>query len=204
MPFFCFDGIDGAGKTTQITRFRDWLESQSMEVLLCRDPGTTALGEKLRDLLLSHSDTPIDMRSEMFLYMTARVQLVEEVIRPALAAGKTVISDRYLLANVVYQGHAGGLKPEHIWQVGEVATDGILPELTFVLDLNPEAAAARRVGDPDRVEGRGDEFLREVRDGFLREAELREDIVIIDASATPEDVQNQIQCAASKRFALGG
>ena len=135
--------------------------------------------------------------------MTARVQLVEEVIRPALAAGKTVISDRYLLANVVYQGHAGGLKPEHIWQVGEVATDGILPELTFVLDLNPEAAAARRVGDPDRVEGRGDEFLREVRDGFLREAELREDIVIIDASAAPEDVQNQIQSAASKRFALG-
>ena len=104
---------------------------------------------------------------------------------------------------MVYQGHAGGLLPEQIWQVGKVATDGILPELTFVLDLNPEAAAARRVGDPDRVEGRGDEFLREVRDGFLREAKLREDIVIIDANASPDDVQAQIQSAASKRFALG-
>lgn len=203
LPFFCFDGIDGAGKTTQIELFRDWLIDLGFEVVLCRDPGTTALGEQLRNILLSHGDTPIDMRSEMFLYMTARTQLVEETIRPALSAGKTVITDRFLLANVVYQGHAGGLAPERIWQVGEIATDGLLPELTFVLDLPPEVAAARRVGEPDRVEGRGDEFLRRVRDGFLSEAQTRDDIVIVDAGEEPHVVQARIRQATSQRFAIG-
>ena len=107
--FFSIDGGDGTGKSTQIERFCAWLESLGREVVTCRDPGSTPLGEAVRELLLNRHDLSIHRRSEMLLYMAARAQLVEEVIRPALDEGKTVVSDRYLLANVVYQGHAGGL-----------------------------------------------------------------------------------------------
>ncbi|MDG2384185.1 MAG: dTMP kinase [Pirellulaceae bacterium] len=202
-PFYCFDGVDGAGKTTQIQLFHDWLLELGHDVVLCRDPGTTALGEEIRKLLLSHSDTRIDMRAEMFLYMSARAQLVEEIIRPALNAGKTVIADRYLLANVVYQGHAGGMDPKQIWQVGDVATDTILPAITYVLDLPPQVAAGRRVGEPDRVEGRGEPFLTRVRNGFLAEAQDRSDIVIIDAAASPQEVQARIRSAAGQPIKAG-
>src|SRR5690606_10983031 len=100
--FFSFDGLDGVGKSTQLNLFKDWLTSLGHDVLLCRDPGSTALGEKLREIVLhSKEDTPICQRSEMLLYMAARAQLVAEVIQPALAAVKMVISDRFLLANVV-------------------------------------------------------------------------------------------------------
>ena len=104
--FFVFDGVDGSGKTTQLNRLADWLRSQDREVVVCKDPGTTELGERLREILLSKSETPIHMRSEMMMFTTARTQLVEQIVRPALAAGKTVVLDRYVLSTVVYQGHA--------------------------------------------------------------------------------------------------
>src|SRR5688572_12111153 len=117
--FFSFDGIDGGGKSTQVQLFVEALRAGGLDVVVCRDPGSTALGERVRELLLACDDqTVIGRLSEMFLYMAARAQLVDEVIRPALEAGKIVVSDRYVLANVVYQGHAGGLEPESIWQVG--------------------------------------------------------------------------------------
>src|SRR5690606_16165715 len=102
--FFSFDGIDGVGKSTQIELFLDWLRTEKrLTVTSCRDPGSTPLGERIRELLLASSNqVAIDRRAEMLLYMAARAQLVEEVVRPALARGETVVSDRYLLANVVY------------------------------------------------------------------------------------------------------
>ena len=128
------------------------------------------LGEAVRGLLLDRHDLHIDRRGEMFLYMAARSQMVEEVIRPALAAGKTVVSDRYLLANVVYQGHAGGLDVATLWQVGRVATGGLMPELTIVLDTAAEVAAARMARPLDRMEQQGAAFHARVRQGFLAEA----------------------------------
>lgn len=139
--FFSIEGGDGVGKSTQIQQFCDWLESQGHDVVTCRDPGSTPLGEAIRELLLNRHDLSIHRRSEMLLYMAARAQLVEEVIRPALAAGKTVVSDRYLLSNVVYQGHAGGLDVDTLWRVGEIAADHVAPDLILALDL-PSAAAA--------------------------------------------------------------
>ncbi len=106
--FFSFDGIDGAGKSSQIDRLVAWLQQRGLSVEVCRDPGSTPLGEQLRRLLLDRDGPQIDAMAEMLLYMAARAQLVESVIRPALAAGKAVVTDRFLLANVVYQGHAGG------------------------------------------------------------------------------------------------
>src|SRR3954468_2995531 len=156
--FFSFDGVDGAGKSTQMERFCLWLRQAGHEFITCRDPGSTQLGERLRSILLEKSTTPIDRRAEMLLYMASRAQLVEEVIRPALAAGKTVVCDRYLLANIVYQGHAGGLAVEDVRHVGAIATGGVAPDCTFLLDMNPAAALQRMGSQLDRIERRGNAY----------------------------------------------
>jgi dTMP kinase len=194
--FFVFDGVDGAGKTTQIQRFQKWLESLGQMVTVCRDPGSTELGEYIREMLLRSRNVPIDIRAEMLLYMAARAQLVQQVIRPALDRGHTVISDRYLLANVVYQGHAGGLPADTIWQIGQFATAQLQPNLTLVLDVDPAAAARRREGPPDRLERRGAEYFEHVRQGFLQEAaQCPLTIRVIDASADADSVELAIQQA---------
>jgi dTMP kinase len=197
--FFSIDGGDGTGKTTQVALFCQWLGEQGREVVACRDPGSTPLGEAIRQLLLERHDLPIDRRSEMLLYMAARAQLVEEVIRPALAEGKTVVSDRYLLANVVYQGHAGGLDVATVWEVGRIATGGLLPDLTIVLDMPAEAAAARLDRRPDRMERQGEAFHARVRAGFLAEAARQPDrIVVVNAAQSVEQVQAEIRRLARK------
>ncbi len=195
--FFSFDGIDGAGKTTQMQLFCEWLQTSGHDVVSCRDPGSTPLGNAIRELLLNRHDLAIDRTAEMLLYMAARAQLVAEIIRPALAAGKTVVSDRYLLANAVYQGHAGGLDVASIWQIGAQITGGLEPDLTFVLDMPPAAAAGRIQRDLDRMEQQGDDYRLRLRAGFLAEAARRpEKIVVIDASRTIDEVQAQIRTAA--------
>lgn len=213
--FFSFDGIDGGGKSTQIDLFCEWLSAQGHSIVTCRDPGSTALGEQIRDLLLSHGDTRIDRTCEMLLYMSARAQMVDEIIRPALAAGKTIVSDRFLLANVVYQGHAGGLVPEDIWRVGEIATAGVAPDMTFVLDMDPEVAAKRFRREFDRMEANGLAFQRAVRQGFLTEASREKNadgsspaaarcrgrIVVVDAAREVEAVQADIRRAAQEVLA---
>jgi dTMP kinase len=129
----------------------------------------------------------------MLLYMAARAQLVDEVIRPALAAGKVVVSDRYLLANIVYQGHAGGLDVETVRQVGRVATDGISPDCVFLLDMPPNAADGRLSRPRDRMESQGDAYRRRLRDGFLAEAALAGSrIHVIDADRPVDTVRDDI------------
>jgi len=197
--FFSIDGGDGAGKSTQVAMFCQWLGQQGREVVACRDPGSTPLGEAIRQLLLDRHDLRIDRRSEMLLYMAARAQLVEEIIRPALASGKTVVSDRYLLANVVYQGHAGGLDVATLWEVGRIATGGLLPDLTIVLDMPAEAAARRLDRQPDRMESQGEAFHARVRAGFLAEAARQPDgIVVVNAAQSIEQVQADIRRAAER------
>jgi dTMP kinase len=207
--FFSFDGVDGGGKTTQIALFCDWLRDAGHAVLACRDPGSTRLGEAVRAIVLGERDTvlgerdlAISRRSEMLLYMAARAQLVEEIIGPALEAGQLVVADRYLLANVVYQGYAGGLDVESLWRVGEVATGGVMPNLTFVLDLSP-AEAARRLSRPlDRMEWQGESFRAALRAGYLAEAARQpEKIVVIDAARSVDEVQADIRRAASRLLA---
>ncbi len=194
--FLSIDGVDGGGKSTQIKLLCQWLEAQQQKVVACRDPGTTQLGEALRTMVLRDFETPIDRVSEMLLYMASRAQLVTEVIRPALQAGKTVVSDRFLLANVVYQGYAGGLDIERLWQVGEVATGGLHPDLTIVLDMDVVAAHGRMDRELDRMEAQGLAYQEQVRRGFLAESRLdHERIVVIDAQQQVEDVQADIQQA---------
>ena len=197
--FFSFDGIDGCGKSTQTGLFCEYLRETGREVVFCRDPGSTNLGEAVREILLDGEISEISPRSEMLLYMAARAQLVDEVIGPALAAGKVVVSDRFLLANVVYQGHARGLSPPTLWQIGQVATDGVAPDLTFVLDLPVDVAASRVGGERDRMESEGAAFHQRLRDGFLVEAKSAPNpIAVIDATASIDEVQQQIRQAATR------
>lgn len=199
--FLSFDGVDGSGKTTQIELLCEWLREQQHDVVTCRDPGSTELGEALRAIVLQDFETPIDRTSEMLLYMASRAQLVQQVIQPALATGKVVVSDRFLLANVVYQGYAGGLDVEQLWQVGEVAIGGLHPDLTIVLDMEVAAARQRMDRELDRMESQGSEFLERVRDGFLMESQLNhENIVVIDADRPIEMVQEDIRTAVSRWF----
>ncbi len=197
--FFSFDGIDGVGKSTQVELLSESLRARGREVVICRDPGSTPLGERIRTVLLARdSGIPICRRSEMLLYMAARAQLVEQVIRPALDAGKIVIADRYLLANVVYQGHAGGLDPQEIWEVGRVATQGLMPDCVFLLDMAPDGAGQRMNRPLDRMENQGDEFRERLRAGFLQEAMGRDRIHVIAADQPVEAVQSEIWRIAAK------
>lgn len=182
IPFYSLDGLDGSGKSTQCQLLADWLRGRGYEVTQCADPGDTPVGNVIRELLLGHRHE-MSLPCEALLFMASRAQLVAEVIQPALAAGRAVVSDRFLLANVVYQGHAGGLDPEELWRIGRLGTGGLEPELTFVLDLPIELALSRRLGPSDRVESRDAEYHARVRAGFLAEAKRRPDrIKIVDAS----------------------
>ncbi|MDA1050463.1 MAG: dTMP kinase [Planctomycetota bacterium] len=197
--FFSFDGIDGVGKSTQMELFCDWLRDNGHEVVQCRDPGGTQLGEALREIILHQHDMPVCTAAEMLLYMASRAQLVAEVIGPALAAGKTIVSDRFLVSNVAYQGHAGGVDVDAVWAVGAVATDGVHPDLTLVLDMPVERAASRLIGDLDRIESRGVDFLNRVREGFLLEAKRAPDrIAVLDAARDIESIQADIRVVAER------
>ncbi|MFZ1937390.1 MAG: dTMP kinase [Thermoguttaceae bacterium] len=192
--FLSIDGGDGSGKSTQVDLLCGWLRQRGHDVLACRDPGSTPLGEAVRSILLDRHDLHIDRRSEMLLYMAARSQMVEEVIRPALERGKTVVSDRYLLANVVYQGHGGGLDVATLWEVGRIATAGLMPDLTVVLDVPADVAAARMARPLDRMEKQGDAFHARVRQGFLAEAaKAPEKIVVVSAAGSTDEVQAEVR-----------
>jgi dTMP kinase len=196
--FFSFDGIDGVGKTTQMRLFHEWLAAEGHDVVTCRDPGSTSLGERVREIVLkSDHTTPISARSEMLLYMAARAQLVDEVIRPAIESGKTVISDRFLLANIVYQGHAGGVPLPDIREVGRVATAGLMPDCVFLLDMSPTDARGRMGQELDRIERRGDEYREKLRAGFLAEAKhMGSSVHIIDAGRPIETIQSELRIIA--------
>jgi dTMP kinase len=201
MTFFSFDGVDGVGKSTQLQLFIEWLREKGLDVVSCRDPGSTQIGESLRRLLLDSHDQAISPRTEMLMYMAARAQLVDEIIRPALQSGKIVVSDRFLLANVVYQGYAGGLNVDAVWQVGSVAVDGVTPNCVFLLDMDVSQAAARRGRTPDRLEARGLAYLDRVRHAFLKEAaRCPEKIVVVDAVKSVEEVQRAIRAAAEEHL----
>lgn len=196
--FLSLDGLDGCGKSTQSRRLVEWLRGQGHAVTACADPGGTALGDRLRAILLQQKHA-IATPAEMLLFMASRAQLVAEVIRPALERANVVVSDRFLLANVVYQGHAGGMDPQTLWEVGRVATGGLLPDLTLVLDLPVEQAKLRRGRPADRMESRGDDYHERVRRGFLAEA-ARDParIRVLDATADADTVFTRITQEVSR------
>jgi dTMP kinase len=211
--FVVLDGPDGGGKTTQAARLADWLRDQGLDVVTCRDPGGTALGERLRGILLDRDTVALSLRSEMLLYMASRSQMVEEIIHPALEAGRVVVCDRFLLANLIYQGYAGGLPVEQIAVVGDVATGRLRPDLTLILDVDLDVARARVGAARDRIEDRPGDYQARVIQGY-RESAIgtgrrsalslcyRAPIVLIDASADREIVFERIKSEVSHVLAL--
>jgi dTMP kinase len=193
--FFSFDGIDGVGKTTQLHLFCQWLRSLGHPVVTCRDPGSTPLGERIRNILLhSGVELPIALRTEMLLYMAARAQLVEEIIQPALENGQIVVSDRFLLANIAYQAFAGGLDANVVRDVGCVATAGLMPDCVFLLDMSETTAQKRLTRELDRMEQQSEGYRLRLREGFLAEARRdTQHIHIVNAAQSIDQVQEQIQ-----------
>jgi dTMP kinase len=203
--FLSLDGLDGTGKSTQCRLLVDWLAGQKVPVTACTDPGGTAVGQELRKLLLFGREHRIATATEAMLFMASRAQLVDEVIRPALDRGEIVVSDRFTLANVVYQGHAGGMNPEDLWTVGRVVTGGLEPDLTLVFDLPLEVSLARRNREADRMEERDLEFHRRVQTGFRYEAGRRpEKYRIIDATPDADAVQRAVRREVDRLLADQG
>jgi dTMP kinase len=199
--FLVLDGIDGTGKSTQCRLLAEWLRGQGRSVTECVEPGSTPVGTELRAILLGHRHE-LALRTEALLFMAARAEVVERVIRPALAAGGDVISDRYLLANIVYQGHAGGLDVDKLWEVEQFVTGGLQPDLTLVLDLPVDLALARRGRAADRKELREMAYHERVRQGFLAEAKKQRDrIRVIDATPAVDVVQAAIRTEVGRLLA---
>ena len=199
--FIVLEGIDGSGKSSQVAPLVEWLRGCGHAVVSCRDPGATPAGDAIRQIVLHRQEIPLAPTTEMLLYMAARAQLVSDVIAPALERGAWVVSDRYLPANIVYQGHAGALDPEVVRAVGGIATGGIAPDLVLLLDLDPAAATARMDRPLDRLESRGDQFRHRLRAGYLREAAAApERFEIVDATADMVTVGEQIRAAVARRL----
>ena len=194
--FIAVDGGDGAGKSAQIAYLTQWFQNRGREVAFFRDPGDTPLGDALRSILLARKDLAICPEAETALFMAARAQLVRDKIRPALATGKIVLVDRFLLSTVVYQGYAVDGDAETIWKLGTRLTGGLLPDLTFVLDCPTDVAFGRMNRVRDRIESKG--FHRRVRDGFLRAVAdwgrfaVPGKAFVVDATQAPEAVSAQL------------
>jgi dTMP kinase len=191
--FVAFEGVEGAGKGTQIRLAKEWLEEQGAEVLVTREPGGTEVGEQLRTMLLDHETGHIEPKTEALLFAASRSQHVASVIRPALAEGKVVITDRYIDSSLAYQGWARGLGEQDVLTLNVWATQGLFPDLVILLHLEPEAGLLRSLEEPDRIEMEGGDFHAKVSDAYLRIAEEHpERFVIVDADDTPEKVHERV------------
>jgi dTMP kinase len=189
--FISFEGLDGCGKTTQAAMLAAALELEGRTVVRVREPGGTPIGERIRELLLDGASV-IGGAAEALLYAAARAQLVDQVILPALARGEVVVADRFIDSSLAYQGVARGLGLEQVLQANELATGGLMPDITLLLELPAELAAARR-GDS---EGAG--FHAAVAAGFAAAAErFPERIHVVDASGPPRAVLARVREAAN-------
>ncbi len=182
--FITFEGVDGTGKSTQARLLKERLVQAKIPVVLTREPGGTRLAEKIRSLLLNEEGLNISPVTEILLYAAARAQHVEEVIRPALESQKVVICERFTDSTLAYQGYAGGNDLEQIRQIDRFASGGLVPDLTFLLDLTPRTGWARiqermAQGQQDRIEARGSAFQAKVREGYLRLAAAAPDRICL-------------------------
>ncbi|MDJ1178360.1 dTMP kinase [Roseofilum sp. BLCC_M91] len=197
-----FEGIEGAGKTTQIQQTSDWLKSWlSEEILIAREPGGTPLGERLREVLLA--DAWIDDTPELLLYAADRAQHIQESIQPALKAGKIILCDRFTDSTVAYQGYGRGLSLELIEQLNSIATQGIESDITLWLDVDVETGLERmrQRGSADRMEQADLAFHYRVKQGFESLAQAHpERIIPIDANLPADQVQAQIRTALKSRL----
>ena len=190
--FLVLDGPDGCGKSTQTRLLSEWIAEEGVDVVSYRDPGTTLVGEKIRDILLDVVHEGMGDNVEVLLYMAARAQLWKEHIGPDLAAGKCVLMDRWLSSTCAYQGWAGGFGIEKVIKIATDSLERIWPDVTVVLDVDTETAASRMQRDLDRMEQKGDAYHTKVREGFLKLPGIDPSIKVVDARGTVEQVHQDV------------
>ncbi|MEU5752025.1 dTMP kinase [Streptomyces sp. NPDC047829] len=192
--FIALEGGDGAGKSTQAEALAEWIRNKGHEVVLTREPGATPVGKRLRSILLDVSSAGLSHRAEALLYAADRAEHVDTVVRPALERGAVVISDRYIDSSVAYQGAGRDLSPTEIARINRWATNGLVPHLTVLLDVSPEAARERFTEAPDRLESEPAEFHARVRSGFLTLAAADPGrYLVVDAAQEPEAVTTVVR-----------
>lgn len=203
--FISFEGIDGSGKSTQLMMLREWLESHGHRVVTVREPGATLLSESIREILLSNRQS-ITPTAELLLFSAARTQLVETVIRPALEKGEVVLCDRYVDSTTAYQGYGRRLDLREVTLCNSLATQGVMPSVTFFIDVPYDEAQLRMqfhpaAGEPDRMERSGREFFDRVRDGYHAIARNEPDrFVIINGVQERSDIHTEIVLTMQARL----
>lgn len=193
--FVVVEGVEGAGKSTQVARLAAWLEERGVPHVVTREPGGTPLGEAVRSVVLDRPDLDVPPASELFLILAARAAFVRDVVRPALAAGRMVVADRYDYSTLAYQAFGRGLPLEDVRRANRLATGGLRPDLAVVLDVPVEeglARQARQGKEADRMEREGTSFLQRVREGYHRVVEEDDRAVLLEATGTPDAVFMQL------------
>jgi len=190
--FIVLDGPDGCGKSTQAKLLAEWLQKQDVPTISFRDPGDTAIGEKIRQILLSPEYNAMSTQTELLLYMASRAQLWAERIAPALEENKYVVLDRWLSSTCAYQGHAGGFGMDKVIKIATDCLERVWPDLTMILDVDLQRASQRLNRQLDRMEQKGDGYHQRVREGFLQLAEQQENFLVVDASVDIETVHEKI------------
>jgi dTMP kinase len=199
--FIALEGPEGAGKSTQVRLLEGWLRERGHEPLLTREPGGTDVAEAVRRILLDSDDLPA--ATELLLMLAARSALVAEVIEPALVAGRVVVTDRFHLSTLAYQGYGRELPLPEVEAMNRFATAGLEPDLTILLDVDPAAGAARKADGPrapDRIERAGDAFHRRVAEAYRLLAVERERVERVAGEAPPQAVHEAILSILARRF----
>ena len=203
LPFITFEGSEGCGKSTQVQMLAARLEILRVPFLITREPGGTAIGESIRELLqFAPQSAGMTPETELLLFEASRSQLVREVIKPALESGQCVIADRFFDSTTVYQGVARKLDRKIVRQLNAFAVADCAPDITFLLDVDLETAQSRmRQRRPDRMEQQSREFYEQVRDGYLELAKWQRDrVVVIEGWKSPDDIEKEIWETLAKRF----
>jgi len=199
--FIVFEGPDGSGKTTQFRRFVHACQQAALPICEVREPGGTGVGEKIREILLDHAHKDMTLTCEMMLYMASRAQLLEQRIIPAISRGELVIADRFLPSTLAYQGAAGGIPVQDILDVARVALKGCKPDLVLIFDVDEDTAAHRLSPLLDRMEAKGREFHRHVREGYLQQVTANPITHRrIDASVPEEQVWTSLLAVIHQHF----
>lgn len=189
-----FEGPDGSGKSTQIAMLKEYLLSRGYEVIFTREPGGTQIGEKIREIVLDNNNSEMAPMCEALLYASSRAQLVHEIIKPAIEKGKVVIADRFVESSIVYQGIGRNLGVDRIRIINNAATDGLKPNVTFLLTIPYEEGLRRKVNQKslDRLENSGSDFHKRVYEGYMQLTGSAEYIKTVDANRTVEEIHKDI------------
>jgi dTMP kinase len=201
--FLVLEGVEGVGKTTQARLLLEWMEGLGLPASLAREPGGTPAGEAIREVLLDREGLDIQAETELLLMLAARAAFVREVVRPLLEGGGIMLADRFETSTFAYQGFGRGLPLDEVRRLNRFATGGLRPNLVLVLDLPWEEGRARQEREgkaADRIESAGDAFLARVRDGYRQLAREGSDVVLVDGSASPQRVQEEIRSILRARF----